>query len=222
MAVLAFLTLVKDPEHSPNPGLRFFTALRELPGQFKNYLRAVGIFGLGDFSHSLLILAATTLLTPSMGVVQAAQVAGLLYVGRNIVQVVTSYPIGVLADRHGSLPVLVIGYMLGGLTAVLTALAFVLNAGTIVILIIIFFIAGLYVATQEALEASVTADLVSAERRAMSYGALGTVNGAAKFASSTAVGVLWTLVSPVFAFAVAALFMVAGTAALASVRTSDQ
>ena len=55
---------------------------------------------------------------------QPAQVTGLLYVGRNVVQVLTSYPIGVLADRHGSLPVLVVGYVLGALTAVLTAMAF--------------------------------------------------------------------------------------------------
>jgi hypothetical protein len=34
---------------------------------------------LGDFSHSLLILAATQLLTSSMRVIQAAQVVGLLY-----------------------------------------------------------------------------------------------------------------------------------------------
>jgi len=215
LAVLAFLLLVRDPEHSPNPGLRFFTALRELPIRFKNYLGAVGIFGLGDFSHSLLILAATILLTPSMGVVQAAQVAGLLYVERNVVQVVTSYPIGVLADRHGSLPILVMGYALGALTAILMALAFVLNAATITMLGVIFFIAGLYVAVQEALEASVTAELVAADRRSMSYGALGTVNGVAKFASSTAVGVIWTLVSPAFAFSMAALFMIVGTAALA-------
>jgi predicted MFS family arabinose efflux permease len=72
LAVLTFLTLVKDPEHSPNPALKFFSTLRELPARFKRYLAAVGIFGIGDFSHSLLILAATQLLTPTMGVIQAA------------------------------------------------------------------------------------------------------------------------------------------------------
>lgn len=113
LAVLAFLLLVKDPQHSPNPELKFFSSLRGLPVRFKRYLAAVGIFGIGDFSHSLLILATTQLLTASMGVVHAAQVAGLLYVGRNIVQVAVSYPVGVLADRCGHLPVLVVGYVLG-------------------------------------------------------------------------------------------------------------
>lgn len=220
LAVLAFLTLVKDPEHSRNPELKFFAALRGLPTRFKRYLGAVGIFGTGDFSHSLLILAATQLLTPSMGIVPAAQVAGLLYVWRNVVQVAVSYPIGMLADRFGSQPMLVMGYALGALTAVLTGLAFWVNLDSIAVLAIIFFVAGLYVAVQEALESTVTADMVSSETLAMSYGALGTVNGTAKLISSTAVGVLWTAVSPVFAFAVAALLMAAGTLTLARLRRS--
>jgi hypothetical protein len=54
----------------------------------------------------------------------------------------------------------------------------------------VFFIAGLYMAVQEALESTVTADMVSQEMLAMGYGALGTVNGTSKFVSSTVVGVL--------------------------------
>jgi MFS family permease len=218
LAVLAFLTLVKDPEHSPNPSLKFLSTLRGLPARFKRYLAAVGIFGAGDFSHSLLILAATQLLTPSMGVVEAAQVAGLLYVWRNVVQVATSYPVGVLADRYGQRSVLIVGYALGVLTAALTALAFATDADTVALLAGIFFVAGLYVAVQEALEPTVTATMVSQDTLATSYGALGTVNGAAKFVSSTAVGVLWTAVSPVFSFGVAALLMAAGTFALVRSR----
>lgn len=214
LAVLSFLTLVKDPEHSPNPALKFFGSLRGLPSRFKRYLGAVGLFGIGDFSHSLLILAATTLLTPSLGVIRAAQVAGLLYVWRNVVQVAVSYPVGVLADRVGHLPVLIAGYALGVLTAALTALAFWAGVDSIGLLAGIFFIAGLYVAVQEALESTVTAEMVQPETLAISYGALGTVNGAAKFVSSATVGVVWTAVSPTLGFGLAALLMAAGTLAL--------
>jgi len=220
LAVIAFLTLVKDPQHSPNPALKFFSTLRGLPARFKRYLGAIGLFGIGDFSHSLLILAATTLLTASMGVIQAAQVAGLLYVWRNIVQVAVSYPVGVLADRLGHLPVLVAGYVLGVLTAVLTAMAFWFTVDSVALLAVIFFVAGLYVAVQEALESTVAAEMVQSETLAMSYGALGTVNGAAKFISSTMVGVLWTGVSPVFSFALAALLMGFGTLALQRCATN--
>jgi MFS family permease len=219
LAVLAFLTLVKDPERSLNPALTFIGALRGLPARFKRYLWAVGLFGIGDFSHSLLILAATYLLTPSMGVVHAAQVAGLLYVGRNAVQVVLSYPIGALADRFGALPVLIIGYGLGSFTGALAALAFWLSIDSVILLGIIFFAAGGYVAVQEALESPVTAGMVGGETLTTSYGALGTVNGTARLVSSTGVGVLWTIVSPVFGFGLAAVLMMGGTLLLARQST---
>jgi len=214
LAVLAFLALVQDPEHSPNPALQFFRALRELPSRFKRYLGAVGLFGIGDFSHSLLILAATQLLASSMGMVQAAQMAGMLYMWRNIVQVAMSYPVGMLADRYGSLPVLIVGYVLGVLTAVMTAMAFWFGVDSLLPLGAVFFIAGLYMAVQEALESTVAAGMVSGDMLAMSFGALGTVNGTSKFVSSSLVGVLWTIVSPVFGFGLAALLMAAGTLAL--------
>ncbi len=214
LAVLAFFTLVQDTEHSPNPALRFFKTLHGLPERFKRYLGAVGIFGMGDFSHSLLILAATQMLTASMGVVHAAQIAGLLYAWRNLVQVAVSYPVGVLADRFGSLPMLRIGYLLGVLTAVLTAQAFWLRVDSVPVLAAIFFVAGLYTAVQEALESTVTADMVQAETLTTSYGALGLINGGASFISSTAVGIVWTAISPVFGFGLAALLMALGTMAL--------
>lgn len=218
LAVLAFLTLVRDPEHSPNPAMRLFTTIKSLPARFRQYLAAVGVFGMGDFSHSLLILAATQLLTPSMGVLQAAQVAGLLYVGRNIVQVGLSYPVGVLADRIGATPVLVAGYALGAVTALLTAFAFWHGSDSLVLLCIVFAAAGLYVAVQEALEATVTAGMVPERMLGTGYGALGTVNGAAKFISSSMVGLIWTALAPQAAFVAAALLMAAGTFVLARTR----
>ena len=218
LAVLSFLTLVKDPQHSPNPALKFLGSLRSLPSRFKRYLGAVAVFGVGDFSHSLLILAATTLLSPTLGVVRAAQVAGLLYVWRNIVQVALSFPVGVAADRIGHLPVLIAGYALGALTAALTALAFWFAVDSIMLLVGIFSVAGLYVAVQEALESTVTAEMVQAQTLAISYGALGMVNGAAKFVSSATVGVVWTVVSPMLGFGFAAILMVGGTIALTRLR----
>ncbi|MFH1155027.1 MAG: MFS transporter [Pseudomonadota bacterium] len=214
LAVLSFFILVTDPEHTANPSLKFVRSLKGLPQKFKRYLAAVGIFGIGDFSHTLLILAATQLLSSAMGVVQAAQTAGLLYVWRNIVQVAASFPIGMLADRLGHGPVLVAGYFLGALTAVLTAGAFLFQVENMAFLGLIFFVAGLYVAVQEALESTVTAEMVRPEILATSIGALGTVNGMAKFISSSLVGVLWTLVSPVFSFFLASICMAAGTIVL--------
>jgi len=218
LAVIAFLTLVNDPEQSPNPALGFLRTLQGFPPRFKRYLGAVGLFGIGDFSHSLLILAATQRLTASHGAIPAAQAAGMLYVLRNLVQVSASYPVGMLADRIGSLPVLSAGYALGVLTALLTAAAFWLPEGDLPLLGLVFVIAGLYTAVQETLETTVTAEMVSGESLAMGYGALGTLNGTGKLVSSAAVGLLWTGLTPVLAFGLAAAVMASGTILLLRVR----
>lgn len=214
LAVLAFVALVRDPQRSPNPEARLLRSLRELPARFRGYLGAVALFGSGDFSASLLILAATRLLTPSLGLVDAAQLAGLLFVWRNVVQVLASYPIGALADRVGHLPLLVCGYALGALTAALTAWAFVAGTATLALLAGIFLCAGLYVAVEEALEPTVSAEMIDAQVLSLGYGALGTVNGVARFVSSAAVGLVWSVVSPALAFALAAALMSVGTLAL--------
>ena len=214
LAVLAFVLLVRDPMHSPNPQASFLGSLRELPRGFRRYLGAVGLFGAGDFSASLLILAATTLLAPSLGMLRAAQVAGLLYVWRNIVQVVASYPIGWLADRFGHVRMLRAGYALGVATALLAALAFRMHTHGMVLLGTLFLLSGLYVAVEEALEPTVSAEMLRADGLVTGYAALGTVNGVARLVSSSLVGLVWTAASPALAFGLAALLMAGGTAAL--------
>jgi hypothetical protein len=68
------------------------------------------------------------------------------------------------------------------------------------------------------MESTVTSEMVSQDTLATSYGALGTVNGTAKFISSAAVGLLWTILSPVFSFSIAAFMMALGTIALIRTR----
>ena len=131
-----------------------------------------------------------------------------------------SYPVGAMADRLGHLPMLVGGNVLGTLTAVLTALAFWLSVDSVPLLVVIFFVAGLYVTVEEALESTVAAEMVQADTLMISYGALGTVNGTAKFVSSATIGLVWTAVSPTLGFGLAALLMAAGTLAMLRVRNA--
>tara|TARA_R110000764_G_scaffold56718_6_gene123649 strand:+ start:1450 stop:1848 length:399 start_codon:yes stop_codon:yes gene_type:complete len=131
-----------------------------------------------------------------------------------------SYPVGAMEDRLGHLPMLVGGYVLGTLTAVLTALAFWLSVDSVPLLVVIFFVAGLYVTVEEALESTVAAEMVQADTLMISYGALGTVNGTAKFVSSATIGLVWTAVSPTLGFGLAALLMAAGTLAMLRVRNA--
>jgi MFS family permease len=214
LSVISFAVLVKDNRTRPNPRMQFGKTLRNLPRPFRRYLLAVGLYGMGDFSALLLILGATQILTPSHGIIEAAQIAGLLYVGRNLVQVIASVPIGALADRFGHKPVLIAGYVCGCATVGLLIVAFANGIDSLYFLGVIFFLAGLCIAVQEALEAAITADLVPEEVRGTSYGVLGAVNGVGDMFSSIAVGILWTTVSPAAAFALSLAFLLAGTVAM--------
>jgi predicted MFS family arabinose efflux permease len=84
-SAVSFAALVREKRRPEDRSVRFWGAVGELPKPYTRFLRGVGLFGLGDFSPTLLILAATQLLSPAYGAVHAAQIAGLLYVLRNIV-----------------------------------------------------------------------------------------------------------------------------------------
>lgn len=210
-SVFAFVFLVQEKRRPANRLLRFWGAIRDLPKSYTRFLQGVGLFGLGDFSHTLLILAATQLLTPLHGAVRAAEIAALLYVLRNTVYAAASFPIGILADRIDKTKLLAIGYLLGVLTAALTAASLAARSPSLVRLAAVFACAGIYIAIQDALEGAIPADLVPAQSRGTAYGLMGTVNGVGDLTASVLVGSLWTAISPAVAFDCAGAVMLAGT-----------
>jgi MFS family permease len=214
-SVAAFAGMVQDIRRPANSALKLRTAFSGLPRPYTRFLQGVALFGLGDFSHTLLILAATVLLTPTHGAVRAAQIAALLYVIRNAIYALGSFPIGALADRANKEWLLAAGYFIGVLTAIGTALLFEYQIAHLGILAAVFILAGIYIAIQDTLEGAIPADLVATESRGSAYGLMGTVNGVGDFAASAAVGTLWTAVSPVYAFAIAGILMLLGTLVVA-------
>jgi MFS family permease len=211
-SVAAFAGLVRENKSRGQKGLRFWGALSNLPYPYRRFLTGVGVFGLGDFSHTLLILAATQLVAPERGPVAAAQWAAGLYVIRNLFYAGASFPIGFLADRISKTKLLAAGYLLGACTAMATSALFVFHASRSGALAAVFAAAGFYIAMEDALEGAIPADLVPSGLRGVGYGVMGTVNGVGDLAASALVGTLWTAVSPAAAFGAAALLMLLGAA----------
>ncbi|HWW88052.1 MAG TPA: MFS transporter, partial [Vicinamibacterales bacterium] len=81
-AMIAFA--VREQERLPVKHLSFGRRLQLLPAPFRRLLLGVGLFGLGAFAHSLLILLATERLTPTLGAAGAASAAVALYVLHNV------------------------------------------------------------------------------------------------------------------------------------------
>ena len=218
-SALAFGLMVQERRRAPIHEVRLWTTIRGLPPTFHRWLIGVGVFGAGDFAHTLLILAATELLTPTYGIVAAAQMAALFYTVRNICYAGASYPVGAMSDRMGRRGLLALGYLAGALTAAGFVAAFLLSWRHPAYLLGLFCLAGIYIAAEDALEGAMTADLVPAvESRGIAYGVMGTVNGVGDLAASVLVGALWTAVSPTVAFAYAAVAMGVGALVMARVR----
>ena len=209
--------VVKEKERKPVAHVSFGESLRALPPCFRKFLVAVGLFGAGDFAHTLLILLAVQKLTPTLGAAKAAGVATGLYVLHNILYATFSMVAGWLADRFNKGRLLAVGYFL----AALMALAVMFLPMTVWTLAIIFIIGGIYVAMEETLEDSFCAELVGEEHYGMAFGTLATVNGIGDFASSVVVGLLWTAFGTQAAFAYsAALFIAGGWLVLRAVRAA--
>ncbi len=203
-ALIAFA--VKEKVRVPVPHISFGDSLRALPASFRRLLVAVGLFGAGDFAHTLLILLAVQSLAPALGAAEAAVIAAALYVLHNVLYAGCSFLAGWFADRLDKRRLLAGGY----LTAALMALAIIglpLNVGT---LAAIFALGGIYVAIEETLEDSLCAELVSDLHHGMAFGTLATVNGIGDFASSLIVGLLWTACGTSVAFAFSAVLFIGG------------
>jgi MFS family permease len=191
ITVLIAIFLVKDVARLPRPHLEMWGSLRALPKPFLRYVSAVGIFGLGNFAHTLLILRAVVLLTPKYGTVMAGRMGVGLYILHNVIYAAVSYPVGVLGDRSSKKQILAYGYALFGLMCVL----FMYDTTNLAVLAIVFLLAGVYIGIVDSMERALAADLLPMSQRGTGYGALATVNSFGDLLSSIVVGLLWNRVS---------------------------
>ncbi len=215
LAIACFGFLVRErPDVSRARG-SFVAGLRGLPSSFRWFLLAVGIFGLGDFAHTLLILYAARALAPRLGAPAASSIAIGLYLLHNIFYATFAYIGGWLGDRikrHTS--VLAGGYAL----AVVMAMLLVSGARSYPLLGLVFLLGGTYVGMEEALEDSIAAKLVPASQHGIAFGSLAAVNALGDFASSLLVGLLWTSYSSAAAFGLASMLFLAGTTLVLRLR----
>ena len=206
IAVLLMAWVVKEKARVAVAHISFNESLRALALPFRRFAVAVGLFGLGDYSHTLLILLAIQSLTPEWGAAHAAVIAAGLYVLHNVVYAGSSMAAGWMADRFDKRQVLAAGYFLAALMG-LAIILLPLNVGT---LAAIFAVGGMYVAMEETLEDSLCAELIPEQHHGMAFGTLSTVNGIGDFASSLIVGVLWTAFGTSVAFGYSAALFVIG------------
>jgi len=180
-------------------------------GPFRSLAAGLGLYGLGNFSATLLILRATDLLNRhGRPATEAASIAVLLYAGHNAANAASAYPAGAIADRVGRRLMLVAGVMLFALACV----GFAVGSASIPVLAILFVAVGASTGMVETAEGSHASEILPEHVRGRGFGLLGLVDGVGDLVSSIVVGVLFTFAAPVWGFAYAAFLSAVGALVL--------
>lgn len=205
LSAVSFFFLVHEPREDHLEGSHMFPGWNAaMPSEFRRFLFAVGVFGIGDFAHSMLILRAAQLMGSSA---KAMSVAVGLYVVHNMAHALFDYPIGVLGDRYQRRYLLAAAYVV----EVIATIGFAIGPTSLAPLVILFILEGTVMAAEETLESAVATDLLPANVRGTGFGILASVNGIGDLVSSTSVGLLWTHVSAEAAFDYAAVTSAIGS-----------
>ena len=221
-AALTFALLIREKRFTPKPGLRLGASVRALPADFRRFLIGVGLFGVGDFAPSLLVLAATADLAAAGEMKSAAEAGILLYAWKNAVQAVAAFPAGWLGDRLGLVRVLTFGYAAGALTMAAFVAVLLGGVSNPWVWVAPFTLAGVYLAVEEALEPAIVPGLVPDRAvQGTAFGVLGVVNGLGDVVASLAVGGLVYAVGPVAALGFAGVMMVIGAVWMGTFRLTS-
>jgi MFS family permease len=212
LAAAAYFFVRERPRTVP-PRAPLRLALAGMPVAFKRYVIGAGVFGLGNFSTTLLILAAIRALTPIVGFGPALVYASGMYLGHNVISASLSYPLSVASERLGVGRLLVVAF--GLFASVCAVLAFA--STSVAAIAVSFAVAAIAGSIIEPMEATLASELLPAATRGTGFGALAAVNGIGDFVSSAGAGALWQISGPLAAFGAAGAVCLAGIALVAPV-----
>jgi MFS family permease len=176
---------------------------RGLDPELRRMIVAAGVLSLATVPEVLVILHV------SESHVGARNVA-LSWAAASALKMLIAWPAGYLADRAGTIPVLLAGW--SARIGVLVAFALLDPAGTGAI--VLFCSYALTLASTEAAERSLVGARTAPSSRGTSYGVYHLVTGIAALPGAALFGVLWQAYSAHLAFAVAAILSTLGSSAL--------
>lgn len=207
-AFLSFLVvfLVREPVGTPGTKQPLRVTFRGIPRPLLSFIGIASLFSFADFSYAFLLLRVDGL---GFGTTYAI----LLYVLFNIVYALHAFPAGILSDRVGRKPVILVGYVAFASMGVLLA-----TSGGLVVLVLAFILYGLAYGMAEGTQRALVADFAPKETKATVIGAYHTCVGLVKLASGIVAGFLWVAVAPQATFAFGAVGATVAALALVAWR----
>ena len=164
--------------------ITFFSHLRILFIENKIFVYLViiiGIFSLGAFNYSFILLKSTDL-----GIEQ--NFVPIIYAIINISHTAIGIPAGILSDRIGKEKVLIIGFLLFVISALLMYLS---EKNDIIYIISIPLIYGLYVGISETVQRALVGKYVPEHNRGTAFGFYGLIIGICLLIGNVTFGFIW-------------------------------
>lgn len=181
VALLIILLFVKERVRRPVSEFQLLAGMKKvLRGRFLLLLVLVGVFSLGAFNFSFVLLNAR-----EAGV--SDPLIPIVYAVVNVTHTVAAIPAGVLADKIGKDKVLVLGYGVFLFTAMLMLLS-PLDTAAAFLTAAVF---GVYFGIVETVQRALVPEYVESNLRGTAYGLYYLVVGSAFFVANTVVGTLW-------------------------------
>jgi len=162
---------------------------KELPTNLRLFIIVSSIFALGHFGYAFLLLRAQ-----NIGL--ADNMAILLYVLFYIVYTICIIPFGILSDKIGRKPILIMGYLVFAITSI--GLIFTSN----IYAILLFFVTyGIFYAMIDGVQRAFVVDLAPKHLKATSLGIFHAAIGLVALPGGFIAGLLWDKISPESTFA---------------------
>jgi len=181
LALLVIIFGVKEIIAPETRSFRFLSGLRDvLGGQYRRLLLVVGVFSLGAFNYSFILLNAK-----EMGA--SDSLVPIVYAAVNLTHTIIAIPAGRLSDKVGKEKVLLLGYIAFAATSMLLAL----SPHSLPYAYLIAAIYGIYMGVVETVQRAMIPRYVDSSLRGTAYGVYYLVVGSCFFFANTVVGYLW-------------------------------
>ena len=206
IALVILLFFVQDTRGLARQRSVFENAREVLSREFMLLLAALGIFAVGAYNFSFILLKAG-----SLGVQES--LIPLVYASLNVATVILGLPAGMLADKVGKIPVLGLSYIM----FLATSVGGLLLVGNPLHAFIIALLFGSYLGMAETVQRAIIPDFTKPELKGTAYALYYTLIGVSSMAANSIFGLLWSNVGPAAAFQYTILTTTAGLGALAAI-----